>query len=429
MIWKNKKTIHFLLIITIIFSTLVINLLLHFNNMKSSYIDKTIKNDKYEYNYPYFRDNKDLYIKKYLNVIDKDKVDNIKYIVNYLSDEYTSVLFKLYKNDTIVNYKSMIFNKYKLTNIDSVITNKEEFYNKLLDYVEINNLKISKDNIVNGNKSYLFKDKELDIFLTDYDNKNTITLLTINYKEITNYLNFPHNIDPNYDKIENNNEEITNPIIAPIDKSKKLVAFTFDDGPTKYSLQIADVLDAFKANSTFFLVGYNIKIHNDIVLDLYNRGFELGNHTIDHSRLTKFDCEKIEEKIEKNNKLAKNITNENIKLFRPPYGAICEEIKPCMKYPIIFWSVDSKDWETRNVESIVYEVMSNVKDGDIILFHDLYETTVESIKVILPLLYADNFQVVSVSELFKAKDIELKNGETYRKSIVDEIPKEIIENN
>lgn len=426
---KNKTIIYFLLFITIIFSTLVINLLLHFNNIKKSYNDKTIKNNNYEYSYPYFGDNKDLYIKKYLNVIDKNKVDNIKYIVNYLGDEYIVVLFKLYKNDTIVNYKSMIFDRYKLTNINSIITNKNKFYNVLFNYIKTNNLKISKDNIINGNKSYLFKDKELDIFLTDYDNKNTISLFTINYNEITEYLNFPHTIDENYEKMENKNEKKTNPIIAPIDKNKKLVAFTFDDGPTKYTLPIAEVLGEFNANATFFIVGYNIKVRNNVVLDLYNKGFELANHTIDHSRLTMFNCEKITEKIEENNKLVKNITNEDMKLFRPPYGAINKEIIPCIKYPIISWSVDSKDWETRDVETILYDVMSNVKDGDIILFHDLYEPTLDAIKIILPILYDDNFQVVSVSELFKAKDIKLESGKIYRKSQVDELPDEILENN
>ena len=281
-------------------------------------------------------------------------------------------------------------------------------------YRNNNNIKISDESLENGTKSYLFKDKELDLFLSNYDDKNSITLFRINYKEIDKYLNFPYRIDPKYKKMNDNNQKIT-----PIDKNKKLVAFTFDDGPSVYTLEIAEVLKEFKANATFFMVGYNIKIRNSVVLDLYNKGFELGNHTIDHSRLTRFDCGKVEAKIEENNDLVINIINEKMKLFRPTYGALNSEIKPCIKYPIILWSVDSRDWESQNVENITYEVISNIKDGDIVLFHDLQKTTLDSIKIILPLLYDDNFQVVSVSELFKAKEIPLENSKVYRNARIN----------
>ena len=168
------------------------------------------------------------------------------------------------------------------------------------------------------------------------------------------------------------------------------------------------------------MVGYNIKIRNSVVLDLYNKGFELGNHTIDHSRLTKFSCDKVKVKIEENNDLVINIINEKMKLFRPTYGALNIDIKPCIKYPIILWSVDSRDWESRNVESITYEVISNLQDGDIVLFHDLHKPTLDALKIILPLLYDDNFQVVSVSELFEAKDISLEDSKVYRKARIND---------
>ncbi|MDD4407223.1 MAG: polysaccharide deacetylase family protein [Bacilli bacterium] len=414
---KNKNVILFILLILIIFSTIVINLFIHFSEMQKLYDDKTIKKSNVTYNYPYFNDNKDIYIRNYLSMVDINKTDNIKYIVNYLGD-YIVVLFKLYKNDIIIDYKSIIFKDQLIININSLITNQDEFNKVLKIYRDNNNIKISDESLKNGTKSYLFKDKELDMFLSNYDDKNSITLFRINYKEIEKYLNFPYRINPKYKKMNNNNI-ITSQRIMPIDKTKKLVAFTFDDGPSIYTLEIAEVLEEFKANATFFMVGYNIKIRNSVVLDLYNRGFELGNHTIDHSRLTKFDCDKVEAKIEENNDLVINIINEKMKLFRPTYGALNIDIKPCIKYPIILWSVDSRDWESKNLESITYEVISNIKDGDIVLFHDLHKISLDAIKIILPILYDDNFQVVSVSELFKAKDIPLENSKVYRKAKIN----------
>ncbi|MDD2238866.1 MAG: polysaccharide deacetylase family protein [Bacilli bacterium] len=414
---KNKNIIIFILLILIIFSIIVTNLFIHFSKMQKLYDDKVIKKSNITYNYPYFDDDKDIYITNYLSTVDNNKIDNIKYIVNYLGDHIV-VLFKLYKNDIIVDYKSIIFKDRLVTNIDSIITNQDEFMKVLKIYRDSNNLKISDAFLENGTKSYLFKDTELDMFLSNYDDKNSITLFRINYKEIEKYLNFPYHIDSKYQIM--NDTIITTQKITPIDKNKKLVAFTFDDGPSVYTLEIAEVLEEFNANATFFMVGYNIKIRNSVVLDLYNKGFELGNHTIDHSRLTKFSCDKVKVKIEENNDLVINIINEKMKLFRPTYGALNIDIKPCIKYPIILWSVDSRDWESRNVESITYEVISNLQDGDIVLFHDLHKPTLDALKIILPLLYDDNFQVVSVSELFEAKDIPLEDSKVYRKARIND---------
>ena len=165
---------------------------------------------------------------------------------------------------------------------------------------------------------------------------------------------------------------------------------------------------------------YNIKSKNDVVLELFNRGHELGNHTLDHTRLTKFNCEKLDIYLNENEVLVENIINEKIKLLRPPYGLVNDKIINCINYPLILWNIDSRDWESRNVNSIMEVVLKNPQDGDIVLFHDLYETTYESIKKLLPILYNNGFQVVSVSELMEAKGIELQNGERYRSGIIKE---------
>ena len=83
---KNKKIVFFILLIIVIFSTIIINLFIHFSKMQTLYDDKTIKKANIIYNYPYFDDDKDIYIRNYLSTVDTNKTDNIKYIVNYLGD-------------------------------------------------------------------------------------------------------------------------------------------------------------------------------------------------------------------------------------------------------------------------------------------------------------------------------------------------------
>ena len=86
-----------------------------------------------------------------------------------------------------------------------------------------------------------------------------------------------------------------------IQKEAKLVAFTFDDGPSKYTLDIANILEEYNASATFFEVGYNIKAHPEITKELSERGFEIANHTTDHSKLTKLTETKYLTKINDNN--------------------------------------------------------------------------------------------------------------------------------
>lgn len=420
---KSNTLIYLIFASIVIFCLVIINLFIYLKDFNMLYEDKSRTIKDTTLNYPYFNNEKDIYIEEYLNIIDTTKVDDVKYLVNYLG-EYTNIIFKLYQNDTVVDYYSILFNdKNNFVTINDLIFDDKILNEKVKLFIDINNLKISEKEYKIAKKSYLFKDSEMEIYLSNYKDDNTISLITINYWELKDNLNFPYELDKKYvlmipaQNEENVVQDNTNPIIPPKElKDKKLVAFTFDDGPSKYTLEVLDILDEFNANATFFLVGYNIKIRNSIVLDLYNRGFELGNHTTDHSRLTKFNCSKANDKISQNNDLVKNITNEDLILFRPPYGAINETLVKCLNYPIILWSVDSRDWESRNTEMIMYEVLASVEDGSIVLFHDLYPTTVEAIKLLLPILYADNYEVVSVSELFVARDIPLENNKIYRKA-------------
>ena len=159
-----------------------------------------------------------------------------------------------------------------------------------------------------------------------------------------------------------------------------------------------------------------IRNNKEIVKEVVNRGFEVGNHTTDHSNLRKLSYEKIKTKINDNNSLFYEITGKNMTYLRPPYGNLNDNVKRIVDVPIIKWSVDSRDWESRNKDKIVSLVKSTVKDGDIVLFHDLYQSTKEAIEVLVPDLISEGYRIVSVSELFSLKNIALEPQKVYNKA-------------
>ena len=108
--------------------------------------------------------------------------------------------------------------------------------------------------------------------------------------------------------------------------------------------------------------------------------------------------------------------NENIKYIRPPYGLIKDKYLRLIDASYIMWSMDTLDWKKRNSDYIVNYVIDNVKDGDIILFHDSYSSTVKAVEELLPILYSMGYQVMSVSELFELKGMDIKNSEKYYKA-------------
>lgn len=99
--------------------------------------------------------------------------------------------------------------------------------------------------------------------------------------------------------------------------------------------------------------------------------------------------------------------------MRAPGGSINSTVKSAVKYPLIQWSVDTLDWKSRNAKSVVSVVKSNTKDGSIILMHDLYESTAEATKTIVPRLKSQGYQMVTVTELMQIRGYDLKAGEIY----------------
>ena len=201
---------------------------------------------------------------------------------------------------------------------------------------------------------------------------------------------------------------------APIDPTQKLVALTFDDGPSMYTEEILDLLTSNDSRATFFMVGYNIEKHPERVQMVLDAGCEVGNHTSGHKDLSDISRSAIESEVYDNERLLNEAGAEGELLLRPPYGLTNDTVKEVVKRPMINWSVDSRDWKTKDAASTVAEVKKNVRDGRVVLMHDIYKSTVEAVKELIPWLKSEGYRLVTVSELYEARDEELKDGHVYR---------------
>ena len=203
-----------------------------------------------------------------------------------------------------------------------------------------------------------------------------------------------------------------------IDPTKPMIALTYDDGPShKVTNKILDILEKYNIKATFFVVGdrvNNSQANKDALERADDMGCEIGNHTYNHKNISKIKEAEVVSEIDKTKEAVFKVIGKEPKLLRPPYGAYSKKSEGTMVYPLILWSVDTEDWKSRNAETVTGRVIGKIKDGDIILMHDLYNSTVEASEIIIPQLIEEGYQFVTVSELAYYKNVELSSGTQYR---------------
>lgn len=194
------------------------------------------------------------------------------------------------------------------------------------------------------------------------------------------------------------------------------VALTFDDGPhPKNTEKILDILNKYNAKATFFMLGENVERNSWIPKKVIEQGSEIGTHTWDHKNLNKLNKEEILNQITSSCNKVKEFSNTEVKYFRPPYGNCNQQVKQIAreqnKY-IILWNIDTEDWKSKNAEMIANHVLDNIKDGDIVLMHDIYLSTVEACEKIVDELTNRGYRLVTISELFEGRE-KMEYGEKY----------------
>lgn len=237
--------------------------------------------------------------------------------------------------------------------------------------------------------------------------------INIPYASMEEYLNFDYESETIV--IEQKEESVIYETEEPvIDPNKPMIALTFDDGPSSSATnRILDVLLENHSRATFFVVGNRLHNYPEVLQRIVSERSEIGSHTYNHKSLSLLKASEIGEELSAVDDYLVELLGQEAVTLRPPYGAVNDLMKKTIDKPMINWSVDTEDWKNRDTKTIVNNVLGKVKDGDIVLFHDLYDTTAAAIEIIVPELIKEGYQIVTVSELFEAKGITLEGGKVY----------------
>jgi len=186
----------------------------------------------------------------------------------------------------------------------------------------------------------------------------------------------------------------------------QIAALTFDDGPhPQYTPRILDELKKRNVKATFFTLGRSVDLYPQITARIAQEGHEIGNHTYTHGNLSKMSTASIQKEMDRGRDAIVRATGIQPRIMRAPYGAIKSSQRQMIfdkyKYPEIFWSVDSRDWESKNTKSVTNIIMRDTKPGGIILVHDIQKSAVDALPVFLDGLIAKGYKFVTVSELIR----------------------------
>lgn len=212
-------------------------------------------------------------------------------------------------------------------------------------------------------------------------------------------------------------KEILVPKTRDIEKlqNKKVIAFTFDDGPNKKTTEyLINEVEKMDARVTFFVLGSRISYNEDTIKKAFINGNEIGSHTYSHRNLVKLTDDEVKDEINKTNHIIESVIGVEPKLLRAPYGSINDKIVSYSNMSIINWSIDSNDWRLKNRDLIKKEILNYAADGKVVLVHDIYEESVHGAILAMKELEKQGYEFVTISEMAQLKEQTLETGVIYR---------------
>ena len=205
------------------------------------------------------------------------------------------------------------------------------------------------------------------------------------------------------------------------DPDAPMLALTFDDGPSPYTDTILDCLEEYGQHATFFVVGYNACDYQEQIARADYIGCEIGNHTNGHANLSNLDSVGVFAELRRADKYIIMATGHPATVIRPPYGAYNDTVRLVASAPLVLWNVDTEDWSTRDTQSTIDNILNVAVDGDIILMHDIYESTAEAMLTVIPELTNQGYQLVTMSEIADGRGGMEPGGAYFRFRQLDEI--------
>ncbi|MEG2283020.1 MAG: polysaccharide deacetylase family protein [Bacilli bacterium] len=343
---------------------------------------------------------------------------NIDYKYNLVNKRYVNVIFTVFINSPylahpITSIKTMVFDTKKQKNLSFGDIISADTLEKLVPTMQT--LFISEY------KDCIFMDKVLS---TVTKNFNNYQLFTFTDKELIIYFN-PYQVSAGYCNVvriklplkevslkipiekEIVNREVLSflPKSRVIDPTKKVIALTFDDGPSRYTKDILNILELNKAVGTFFVLGNKVEIYQDVLKKSLLNGNELGNHTYNHKDMNRLSIREIKRQVFETQKIINETTGYIPTCFRPTYGNMTKAIRKSVDLKIILWNLDTRDWAGGSPKKIANRVLMSVRDGSVILMHDTYLRTKEAVGIIVPELKKEGYQFVTIRELEEVKRI------------------------
>lgn len=210
--------------------------------------------------------------------------------------------------------------------------------------------------------------------------------------------------------------------VAAAAQQTKLIALTFDDGPSNvYSPQVLDILKEKHAKATFFLVGKWLDGHEEVIEREIAEGHQIANHTYQHKRLTQLTDQEIRGGVAQTGEKLTAITGQKNFMVRPPYGARDSRVAADVDAPIILWSVDAASGKQVWSGQLVKNIMAKASDGGIILLHDTTQANVNAVGPVIDKLRAQGYEFVTVQELFRLRGVTPQNHVIY-KSVTNSTP-------
>ena len=227
--------------------------------------------------------------------------------------------------------------------------------------------------------------------------------------------------DLNKQLVIKKNQTTTKPSVTPQSDGRKLVALTFDDGPGPYTAKLLDAMKQRGVRATFFVLGSRVNSYPDLIRRMDAEGHVVGNHSDSHKNLTRLSTAQTAAEVEGCSRKVQALIGHGTTVLRCPGGNYNAAVKSYAKnagLPIIQWSVDTRDWESRNVSKILSTAFQSgaygIRDGAIVLMHDIYSTSVEAAIQIMDRLQAQGYVLVTVPELLNARYGGMEAGQVYR---------------
>ena len=275
-------------------------------------------------------------------------------------------------------------------------------------------VKRGTDPTIDNYRHFNFKDEGLEILFPPYQIASWADgeiKIIIPYEEINDLLKEEY-------RNTSKEEEVVSiiPEVRDLTKyqDKKLIAFTFDDGPSETNTNyLLDNLDKYDAKVTFFVLGSRVNSNKETIKRAYLEGNDIGSHTYNHRNLNLLSDVALIDEVKKTNEAIKGVIGKSPTLLRPPYGNLTARGKELANMNIVLWNIDPLDWKYKDKNRVANEIIEHAHDGAIVLVHDIYKSSVEGALLAMEELQKQGYAFVTINEMAQLRDIELDTTTSY----------------